>query len=499
MNSIWLETFKYNKTFEKLNQNISCDVCIIGAGIFGLTCAYYLTKQGFNVAVLDRDDIGTKATGHTTAKITSQHGLIYKHLIDDYGLHFAKSYLYANQKAIDNIKGIIDTENISCDFNFENHCVYTTNAKDLKSIQDEINAVNSLDFNCEFVTKTGLPFDILGGICFKNQAQFHPYKYLCGLCNSISGKAKIFTHTTICDVKNNGSFYTSYSDNNYKIESKFVIMASHYPFINIPGFYFSKMYQSTSYLIAIETNKTLFKGMYLSASDPIFSFRTAKFGNKNFLLIGGANHKTGESHDFSTTYGVLENIAKKYYPDCKILYHWNTRDCITLDKIPYIGLYSSNLPNFYIGTGFNKWGMTSSNVAGNIIVDMINGKENPYSFVFDSTRIKPIKNTDEFKNVIVQSSKSLILDKIKRSDLQLDNIAPNSGGIIEVNGQKVGIYKSQDNKFFAVNPICTHLGCLLSWNNIDKTWDCPCHGSRFDYTGKSLYDPSFKDLEVFNI
>ena len=499
MNSIWLETFKYNKTFEKLNQNISCDVCIIGAGIFGLTCAYYLTKQGFNVAVLDRDDIGTKATGHTTAKITSQHGLIYKHLIDDYGLHFAKSYLYANQKAIDNIKGIIDTENISCDFNFENHCVYTTNAKDLKSIQDEINAVNSLDFNCEFVTKTGLPFDILGGICFKNQAQFHPYKYLCGLCNSISGKAKIFTHTTICDVKNNGSFYTSYSDNNYKIESKFVIMASHYPFINIPGFYFSKMYQSTSYLIAIETNKTLFKGMYLSASDPIFSFRTAKFGNKNFLLIGGANHKTGESHDFSTTYGVLENIAKKYYPDCKILYHWNTRDCITLDKIPYIGLYSSNLPNFYIGTGFNKWGMTSSNVAGNIIVDMINGKENPYSFVFDSTRIKPIKNADEFKNVIVQSSKSLILDKIKRSDLQLDNIAPNSGGIIEVNGQKVGIYKSQDNKFFAVNPICTHLGCLLSWNNIDKTWDCPCHGSRFDYTGKSLYDPSFKDLEVFNI
>ena len=499
MNSIWLETFKYNKTFEKLNQNISCDVCIIGAGIFGLTCAYYLTKQGFNVAVLDRDDIGTKATGHTTAKITSQHGLIYKHLIDDYGLHFAKSYLYANQKAIDNIKEIIDTENISCDFNFENHCVYTTNAKDLKSIQDEINAVNSLDFNCEFVTKTGLPFDILGGICFKNQAQFHPYKYLCGLCNSISGKAKIFTHTTICDVKNNGSFYTSYSDNNYKIESKFVIMASHYPFINIPGFYFSKMYQSTSYLIAIETNKTLFKGMYLSASDPIFSFRTAKFGNKNFLLIGGANHKTGESHDFSTTYGVLENIAKKYYPDCKILYHWNTRDCITLDKIPFIGLYSSNLPNFYIGTGFNKWGMTSSNVAGNIIVDMINGKENPYSFVFDSTRIKPIKNADEFKNVIVQSSKSLILDKIKRSDLQLDNIAPNSGGIIEVNGQKVGIYKSQDNKFFAVNPICTHLGCLLSWNNIDKTWDCPCHGSRFDYTGKSLYDPSFKDLEVFNI
>ena len=499
MNSVWLNTFKYNKNFEKLNQDISCDICIIGAGIFGLTCAYYLAKQGFSIVLIDKDDIGTKTSGHTTAKITSQHGLIYKHLIDDYGLHFAKSYLYANQKAIDNIKEIIDTENISCDFNFENHCIYATNQKDLKKIQDEVNAVNSLDYNCEFVTKTGLPFDILGGICFKNQAQFHPYKYLCGLCNSILDKAKIFTHNTICDVKNNGSTYISYSENNYKIESKFVIMASHYPFINIPGFYFSKMYQSSSYLIGIETNKSLFSGMYLSASNPIFSFRTAKFKNKNFILIGGAEHKTGDSHDFSTTYGILENIAKKYYPDCKILFHWNTRDCITLDKIPYIGLFSSNLPNFYVGTGFNKWGMTSSNVASNIIVDMINGKKNPYSFVFDSLRVNPIKNSNEFKNIIVQSSKSLVFDKIKKSNLQLDNISPNSGGIIEVNGQKVGIYKSQDNKFFAVNPICTHLGCLLSWNDIDKTWDCPCHGSRFDYKGKSLYDPSFKDLEVFEI
>ena len=293
MNSVWLETFDFNKTFPKLDKNISCDVCIIGAGIFGLTCAYYLTKKGFDVVILERDGIGRKATGHTTAKITSQHGIIYKHLIDDYGEQFAKSYLNANQDAIQNIKNIIDTENISCDFSYENHCVYTTDSNHLQSIHNEVKAVNSLGLNCEFVTKTGLPFDILGGICFKNQAKFHPYKYVCGICNSILDKSKIFTHTTVCDVKHNDDFYICYSDDNYEVKSRFVIMASHYPFINIPGFYFSKMYQSTSYLIAVDTKKSLFNGMYISSSNPIYSFRTAKFGNKELILIGGSDHKTG--------------------------------------------------------------------------------------------------------------------------------------------------------------------------------------------------------------
>ena len=345
--------------------------------------------------------------------------------------------------------------------------------------------------------KLGLPFDIAGGICFKNQAQFHPLKYMWGLCESI-GLSKIYTNTVVTDVRHDDDIYYCYA-NGYKVKSRFVIMASHYPFINIPGFYFTKMYQSTSYLIAVNTKKTLFNGMFITSTSPTFSFRTAKFGNDNLLLIGGGDHKTGMYCDENSTYQVLENLAKTYYPDCDILYRWNTRDCITLDKIPYIGLYSSTMPNLYIGTGFNKWGMTSSNVAANIICDMINGKQNPYSFVFDSSRVQPIKNADEFKNVIVQSTKSLFINKIKKSDLQFDEIALNSGGIIEVNGQKVGIYKDSDGKIFAVNPVCTHLGCLFSWNDVDKTWDCPCHGSRFDYQGKNLYDPAFKDLQVFNL
>ena len=292
--------------------------------------------------------------------------------------------------------------------------------------------------------------------------------------------------------------YITYSEK-IDVKSKYVIMASHYPFINFPGFYFLKMYQATSYVIAIDPKRELFKGMYISTDDSPLSFRTAKYQDKEILLIGGAGHKSGEPTSYEDSYGELEKIAKKYYPDCEILFRWNTEDCISLDKVPYIGEYSTFMPNVFVGTGFKKWGMTSSNVAANIVTDKICGKFNRYSYLFDSSRVKPIKNKDEMKNMIVQSTNSLILDKFKRANMNLDEIQNNSGSIVEVDGKKVGIYKDANGKIYAVKPICTHLGCQLSWNDVDKTWDCPCHGSRFNYEGKNILDPAYKDLEKIKI
>ena len=239
--------------------------------------------------------------------------------------------------------------------------------------------------------------------------------------------------------------------------------------------------------------------MYLSASSPVFSFRTAEYEGNELLLVGGGEHKTGNPPSYEYTYGVLENMAKKYYPNCEVLYRWNTRDCIPLDKIPYIGSYSSSKPNMFVGTGFKKWGITLSNVASNIVVDFITGKENKYAYLFNPIRLNALKNGDELKNVLIQSADGLVLDKFRPAQMSFDEIANNSGSIIEVNGDKVGIYKDSDGKIYAVKPICTHLGCLLSWNDVDKTWDCPCHGSRFDFTGKNLYDPAIKNLEIYNL
>lgn len=498
MSSLWLE-YQKNNNFKNLENAFSFDVCIVGAGIFGLTCAYYLSKAGLNVCILEKDTIASKTTGHTTAKITSQHGLFYTYLVENYGKEFAKDYLFANETAIKNIKNIIDTEKINCDFEYQSNFVYTTKKSEVEQIKKEVEYINSLSFPANFVTKTGLPFTIEGAIQFPNQAQFNPILYSNGLVDSIiKNNGQIFENTTVTDIKNIDDYFFTYTKNG-TVKSKYVILASHYPFLNFPGMYFLKMYQSTSYVIAVDTKKTLPSGMYISAFAPIFSFRTMNYKGKKILLLGGCQHKTGETFSYEQTYGALENYVKTLFPNCEILSKWDTEDCISLDKVPYIGRFSNMMDNIFIGTGFKKWGMTTSNVAANIIVNSILGIENPYAYIFDSTRMNPFKNISELKNIVVDSVNSLFINKIKGSNFTFSDIPTNSGGIIEINNTKVGIYKNFDGKIYAVNPICTHLGCLLSWNDIDKTWDCPCHGSRFSYTGENIYGPAFKNLDVYNL
>ena len=441
MNSLWLTENKNNSKFESLSKNINTDVCIIGAGIFGMTCGYYLSKAGLNVSIIEKNEIGHKTTGHTTAKITSQHGLFYTYLVETYSEGFAKDYLSANQEAIENIKNIIDDEKINCDFERQSNFVYTTNPNEVAQIKKEVDVLNALGFPANFVTKTGLPFDVAGAVQFKNQAQFNPIKYLNGLTKCISkNNGEIFTNTTVTDVKKIGDNFYIFTPNNV-VTSKYVILASHYPFVNFPGIYFFKMYQASSYVIGVDVKKTINNGMYITASDPTFSFRTANYNGKKILLLGGCGHKTGTPAPYEDTYGTLENYAKQLYPNCEILFRWDTRDCITLDKIPYIGRFSNVMDNIYVGTGFNKWGMTTSNVAANIVCDMILDKENKYAYVFDSTRVHPIKNRIEVKNMITESVNSLAIKKFKDSTVNFDKIPINSGGVIDVNNQKVGIYK----------------------------------------------------------
>lgn len=612
MHSFWLDSIENKNKFNKLEKDKSTDVCIVGAGIFGLTCGYYLTKQGYNVVLLEKEkDIASKTTGHNTAKITCQHNLIYKYLIDSLGESIAKKYLYANQNAIENIAKIVEEEKIDCDFERQNSYVYTNNLDELEKIKLENEAVNSLGFESEFVTSTPLPFDVLGAIKFPNQAEFNPMKYAYGLAKCITssdsgviggsgdadsvgsvlagdnssggsgdsasstldsvadgssgtilnlakGTGEIYIDTLVQNIeKKNDEFITSCKD--YVVRSKYVILASHYPFIDRFRYYFLKMYQSTSYVIAVDNGDKTFDGMYINSEHPTFSYRFVNGSNeKKLLLVSGADHKTGSKIDLYNAYNILEDEVRKYYPNCKVLYRWNTEDCITLDKIPYIGEFSHFIPNMYIATGFNKWGMTSSNVAANIIVDKILGRENEYEEVFKATRLHPIKNNAELGNMIKETANSLVINKFKVPEVVTDedlgdvgladedrngnkentvdlgvasfssidnddnnvahkadgnftkiendyiykifaNIENDTGHVLEYKGQKVGFYKDKNGKIYTVKPICTHLGCLLSWNNLDKTWDCPCHGSRFNYMGHQLYNPAIRDLDVLEV
>lgn len=285
-------------------------------------------------------------------KITSGHGLFYDYLIKTFSKDFAKGYLDANQNAISDIKEIIDFENIDCDFEFQDNYVFTNLEEEIDKIKDEVLAVNSLGFNAEFVTDFSLPFNAKAGIRFQGQAQFNSLKYLYGLCNSIiNNGGKIYENSKVYDIKKSDDQYITYTKN-FHVTSKYVVLASHYPIINVPGFYFLKMYQEASYIVGVETNSPLFDGMYITTKSPIYSFRTATYNGKKIFLVGGSSHKVGDKLDLSNCYKDLENIAKSLYADSKVIFRWNTEDCVSLDKIPYIGEFSTTMPNFYVATRF---------------------------------------------------------------------------------------------------------------------------------------------------
>ena len=285
-----------------------------------------------------------------------------------------------------------------------------------------------------------------------------------------------------------------------EVIAEYVVIATHYPIKNFPGVYFSKMYQDKTYAIAVDIgeNKKMIDGMFIQSCEPVISFRTAKYNEKELLIVAGSGHKTGQPNSkIEDNFINLENYIKKYYPNSKVMFKWSTEDCITLDKIPYIGNFSNLLPNMYVATGFKKWGMSTSHVAGKIITDLILNNKNKYADIYKATRLNPIKNIKELGNMIKESTNSLVLNKLKPINTEFKDIKLGEGGIVEIDGEKVGIYKKNDGEIFAVKPYCGHLGCLISWNNLEKTWDCPCHGSGYDYMGNIITEPTVKGLSRY--
>lgn len=471
MQSYWEEERKNHKEYESLNNNLNVSVCVIGGGLTGLSTAYYLSNN------------------------TSVAVIFYKYLIDSQGKEYAKKYLEANEKAINNIERIVDKEKIDCDFERENAYVFTKKETEVDKLKDEQKAVDKINRGlCKFVKITELPMEISGAIEFENQAKFHPLKYGYGLADCIlKNNGRIFENSQVTDIKKENGKYAVYANKN-KIVADYVVITTRYPFMKVPGYYFLKMYQSTSYAIIVDPKKELFSGMYINYEVPNISFRTINDGHRKLLLAVGYDYKTG-TENLKDGYSRLESTVRKMYPDADVLYKWSAEDCITLDKIPYIGEYSTMMPNVYVATGFNKWGLTSSNVAANIISDEILGINNEYIDVFRAKRVEPIKNREEIGNMLKEANKSIFLSKFKIPQVELDDIKMGEGKIIEVNKKKVGVYKANNGQIFKVKPICTHLGCELYFNNIDKVWECPCHGSKFTYDGKSIEVPSNKNLQ----
>lgn len=426
--SIWNKTADLPK-FQQLSGDKKTEVLIIGGGMCGILCAYFLQKNGIDYILAEGGQIARGITGNTTAKITSQHGMIYNKLAGSLGLDKAKMYLEANQSALAEYKHMCSS--IDCDFEIKDAYVYSL--YDRTKAENEVRTLNSMDFPAEISDAAMLPFKTAGAVRFPNQAQFNPLKFI----RSIAGNLKIFENTFIKEINDGRAVY-----DRGKITADKIIIATHFPFINKHGLYFMKLYRHRSYAVAFENAPDL-NGMYVDELNNGISLRNYN----GFLIIGGGGHRTGKYGG-----GICDvyQFAKKYYPKAVPKAFWAAQDCMSLDGAPYIGLYSKNTPNLYVASGFNKWGMTSSMTAAMILKDVIMGKDNEYAEVFSPQR------------------------NMLRSQLFINGIET----IVN---------------FLTPTPRrCPHLGCALKYNKSEKSWDCPCHGSRFDLDGKILDNPAQK-------
>ena len=430
MHSLWSETITL-PTFEALNKNLKVDVLIIGGGITGILCAHFLHQAGVRYALVEADTICSGITKNTTAKITSQHGLIYHKIVKTYGPERARLYFEANEAALKEYRTL--SRNIPCDFEIKDNFVYSIH--DERKLQRELTALSRLNIPASFSDKLLLPFETAGAVRFQKQAQFHPLKLMAELAKPLH----IYEHTKVQELIGSVAVTTT-----GRVMADKIIIATHFPLLNKHGSYFLKLYQHRSYVLALEHAPSV-NGMYVDDADKGMSFRTYQ----NILLLGGGGHRTGKH---GGTWTELRQFQQTHYPEAKERFHWATQDCMTLDDIPYIGQYSRRTPHLYTATGYNKWGMSSAMVAAQLLRDLILSKDTPYADLFSPSR------TMLHPQLFLNAAESTI------------------------------------NLLTPTKPRCPHLGCALKWNAAEHSWDCPCHGSRFTENGELIDNPATDDM-----
>lgn len=474
--SIWSETVQIEGR-PSLTSDISVEVAVIGAGMAGILTALLLKEQGIQAIVLEADRIGSGQTKNTTAKITAQHNLIYDRLIKDMGMRKARQYAQANMQAIEEYRRIIMDYNIECHFSDCPAYLYTKENPD--AVRQEAEAAGSLGIDAIFTTETTLPFSIKGAVKFNNQAVFHPLEFLKAAAQDLT----VFEHTKAKRLDGDKII-----TENASVTAKHIVFATHFPFVNVPGYYFAKMHQGRSYVLALETSAML-DGAYLGIDSDSLSLRQVG----DMILLGGGGHRTGENY-IGGKYQMLRSKAKEFWPQSREVACWSAQDCMTPDSVPYIGRYSRSRPNWYVCTGFGKWGMSSSMVAATLISNSIIGQRHPCSPVFSPQRhITPPAAKSIMKNGL-EAAKGLGRGVFAVPKENIDNFPNGHGGIVEYGGEKYGVYKDEDGQCYIVEVRCPHMGCQLEWNPDELSWDCPCHGSRFDYRGKLIDNPAQENL-----
>ncbi len=467
--------------YPRFEGEAEADVVVVGGGIVGLTAAFALREAGKSVILLEARQIGRQVTGRSTAKITTQHGLIYRHLIDTFGMDYASAYAEANSEAADCIRSWIESLRIDCDYAPKSAYLYAMTPGWKDAMESEAEAARSLGFGARVLQSAPLPFPTNAALEFRHQAQFNPARYLAGLASALHLLGgRIFEHSRATGFDHDGKWRVS--TRRGKVSARDVVMATNLP-VKSPAGYANRTQPRCHVAMAFRSaGAGTIDGMFLGLDEPTHSIRTGRDAEGPLIVVLGPHFNTGQDGNVAQRFVDLEQWAHAHLPVGQAAWRWCNEDYDTADRVPFVGQPKSDeAPGFHVATGFNAWGITNGTAAGRMIAMQIAEGAHPWGNLYDATRGAP---EDFHQSGETQSCVASV-----------DAIAPGEGGIIERGGEKLAVWRDAQGALHALAAACTHKGCTVTWNNADKTWDCPCHGSIYEADGTVIHGPARKALE----
>ncbi|MEV6909113.1 FAD-dependent oxidoreductase [Amycolatopsis sp. NPDC051071] len=490
--SLWIDTAPApDRSGTPLPSKV--DVAVLGGGIAGLTTAYRLARAGRSVLVLEAGRLAAGVSGHTTAKVSTQHGLKYATLAKTKGTEAAAIYARSQTSALEWIAAASAELGIDCGFTRADSFVYTTKPETVESLEREAEAAAEAGLPATFGTEVDLDVPAIGAVKFTAQAHFHPRRWLLGLAGEIERVGGTIVEGVRADgVDERGGVRVRTGRG--EVRANEVVVATHYPILD-RGLFFARLDPVRDLVVAgpVEGNR-LPDGMFLDA-DTHHSVRGYSNDGVPYAVAGGEHYRVGDSVDVESRYERLASWAGRHAGVGRVTHRWSAHDLSTLDSVPYVGRYHPASRHLWVATGFGQWGMTGGTAAGLLLGDLLTGRENPAASLYDPNRfdLRSAITTVE-NNVTV--AKFLIGDHVSalRKPASLDELAPGEAKVTRDGGELVAAYRDPGGELHAVGAHCTHLGCLVAFNNAEKTWDCPCHGSRFDLDGSVIQGPAVRAL-----
>lgn len=477
---------------KEVKEDIETEILIIGAGITGVTTAYNLIDSGFDVVLIDREKFFNETTAKSTGKLTYLQDLKYQEICNIYDYETAKLYYESQKEAIRLVKKNVKENKIDCSLEKEEAITFTTDEIEVPKFIKEEKILEKLEVNYSNVSDTFKNNGVKHLISVKNTYVFNPVKYLKGLLKKIkkSNNIRIYENSIATKIRKDDDYYVAIV-NDFEIKTKKIILTCNYPFFIIPGFIPLKTYMEKSYITATKVDKNK-KINGITSNYPTTSFRFYEEKDSKFFIYLSNSSKICDKLNFESNYNDTINTAKKITGK-KPTYKWTNMDVMTNDFLPLIGRISDEEKDVFIATGYNTWGMTTGTIAAKILVDLLKHKKNKYEKVFSPSRSMNLKKIKNFAvNTLSSNAKAYILNLIKKNPSWYKNKAL----VTKEDGKRIGIYFDEEGKKHKVSNICPHLKCFLTFNEVDKTWDCPCHGSRFDVDGNAIKGPSQYNIKI---